>query len=129
MRTWLLFPALAALAVGLSARPAPAADPIDTAKEEAALQKNAEAFVEAFNKGDAKALAAFFTDDGDLADLGAGRQGQAHHVAAAVVRHQGERRFDEFQGRARRQIQERERSGGFILYRESYCTSSSINVK
>ena len=39
-----------------------------TAKEEAALQKNAEAFIEAFNKGDAKALAAFLTDDGDMVD-------------------------------------------------------------
>ena len=58
----------AALAVGLSARPAPAAEPLDKAKEEAALQKNAEAFVEAFNKGDAKAVAAFFTEDGDIID-------------------------------------------------------------
>jgi uncharacterized protein (TIGR02246 family) len=32
------------------------------------LQKRAEAFVEAFNKGDAKALAAFFTPDADLVD-------------------------------------------------------------
>ena len=64
----LWFIAALALAAGLSARPAPAAEPIDTAKEEAALQKNAEAFVEAFNKGDAKALAAFFTDDGDMID-------------------------------------------------------------
>ena len=43
-----------ALAAGLSARPASAAEPLDKAKEEAAIQKNAEAFVEAFNKGDAK---------------------------------------------------------------------------
>jgi uncharacterized protein (TIGR02246 family) len=67
MRTRLfwLSAALVAAAV-LSAPPARAADPIDKAKEEAALQKNAEAFVEAFNKGDAKALAAFWTEDGDL---------------------------------------------------------------
>ena len=57
-----------ALAAGLSARPASAAEPLDKAKEEAAIQKNAEAFVEAFNKGDAKALAAFFTEDGDMID-------------------------------------------------------------
>ena len=63
---WFIAPL--ALAAGLSARPAPAAEPIDTAKEEAALQKNTEAFVEAFNKGDAKALAAFFTEDGDMID-------------------------------------------------------------
>jgi uncharacterized protein (TIGR02246 family) len=36
--------------------------------EEAALQKRAEAFVEAFNKGDAKAVAAFWTPEGDLVD-------------------------------------------------------------
>jgi uncharacterized protein (TIGR02246 family) len=34
----------------------------------AAIQKLAEAFVEAFHKGDAKALAAFWTADGDLID-------------------------------------------------------------
>src|SRR5215831_16747637 len=37
-------------------------------KDEAALLKNAEAFVEAFHKGDAKALAAFWTPDGDYTD-------------------------------------------------------------
>src|SRR5436190_7601227 len=37
-------------------------------KEEAALEKNAEAFVEAFHKGDATALAAFWTADGDYTD-------------------------------------------------------------
>jgi uncharacterized protein (TIGR02246 family) len=36
--------------------------------EEAALLKNAEAFVAAFNKGDSKALAAFWTPDGDFTD-------------------------------------------------------------
>ena len=65
-RWW--FIALLALAAGPSARPASAAEPLDKAKEEAALQKNAEAFVEAFNGGDAKALAAFFTEDGDMID-------------------------------------------------------------
>jgi uncharacterized protein (TIGR02246 family) len=63
---WIVAPL--ALAAGLGARPALAAEPIDKAKEEAALQKNAEAFVEAFNKGDAKALAAFFTEEGDMID-------------------------------------------------------------
>jgi len=38
------------------------------AKEEAALLKKAEAFAEAFQKGDAKALAAFWTLDGDYTD-------------------------------------------------------------
>ena len=36
--------------------------------EEAALKKNAEAFVAAFDKGDAKAVAAFWTADGDYVD-------------------------------------------------------------
>lgn len=57
-----------ALAVGLSARPAPAAAPDENAVEEAALKKNAQAFVAAFDKGDAKAVAAFWTADGDYVD-------------------------------------------------------------
>jgi uncharacterized protein (TIGR02246 family) len=69
MRTRLFWlPAALVMSAVLSARPAPAADPIDKAKEEAALQKSAEAFVEAFNKGDAKAVAAFWTPDGDMMD-------------------------------------------------------------
>ena len=36
--------------------------------EEEALHKRAEAFVEAFNKGDAKAVAGFWTPEGDLVD-------------------------------------------------------------
>src|SRR5437899_2325602 len=35
---------------------------------EAAIQKNGEAFVEAFHKGDAKTLAAFWTPDGEYTD-------------------------------------------------------------
>src|SRR5437763_1934459 len=35
---------------------------------EAAIQKNGEAFVEAFHKGDAKAVAAFWTRDGEYID-------------------------------------------------------------
>jgi uncharacterized protein (TIGR02246 family) len=38
------------------------------AAEEAAMHKNAEAFVAAFNKGDAKAVAAFWTPEGDFVD-------------------------------------------------------------
>jgi uncharacterized protein (TIGR02246 family) len=38
------------------------------AADDAAIQKNAEAFVEAFHKGDAKAVAAFWTADGDYTD-------------------------------------------------------------
>jgi len=37
-------------------------------KDKEAIAKNAEAFIEAFQKGDAKALAAFWTPDGDYTD-------------------------------------------------------------
>ena len=57
-----------ALAAGLSARPASAADAKENAPEEAAIKKNAEAFIAAFDKGDAKAVAAFWTPDGDYVD-------------------------------------------------------------
>jgi uncharacterized protein (TIGR02246 family) len=60
--------ALPLMAVGLEARPLAADDVTDKAKEEAALLKRAEAFVEAFHKGDAKAVAAFWTPDGDYTD-------------------------------------------------------------
>ena len=36
---------------------------------QAALMKNAQAFTEAFEKGDAKAVAAFWAEDGDYMDL------------------------------------------------------------
>ncbi|MBV8611139.1 MAG: SgcJ/EcaC family oxidoreductase [Singulisphaera sp.] len=65
--------ALPALMSGLTARWGLAEEPQDKAKEEAALLKNAEAFVEAFHKGDAKALAAFWAVDGDYTDQ-TGRQ-------------------------------------------------------
>jgi len=69
MRTRLFWLSAALAAAALPAGgPARAADPKDNAKEEAALQKNAEAFVEAFNKGDAKAVAAFWAEDGDYID-------------------------------------------------------------
>ena len=64
----------AAVRVDFLSADAAAAEPTDNAKEEAAIQKTAEAFVEAFNKGDAKAVAAFWTPDGDMVD----REG--HHV-------------------------------------------------
>jgi uncharacterized protein (TIGR02246 family) len=40
----------------------------DNAQDEAALMKNAEAFVDAFHKGEAKTLAALWTPDGDYTD-------------------------------------------------------------
>jgi uncharacterized protein (TIGR02246 family) len=63
---WFITPL--ALGVGLSARPASAAAPGDNANDEAAIKKNAEAFIAAFDKGDAQAVAAFWTPDGDYVD-------------------------------------------------------------
>ena len=60
---------LPVLMLGFQARALVAEDVKDTAKEEAALFKNAEAFIEAFHKGDAKAVAAFWTADGDYTDM------------------------------------------------------------
>src|SRR3984893_8574593 len=61
--------ALAPGPLGLAVRSAPAEEPKRNEKEEAALLKRAEAFVEAFHKGDAKAVAAFWTTDGDYTDV------------------------------------------------------------
>ena len=63
--SWPLAPVAFAL---LAASHLPADEPKDKAAEEAALLKTAEAFVEAFHKGDAKAVAAFWTKDGDYTD-------------------------------------------------------------
>ena len=62
--------AAAAMVMFASAPPAIAAQPPKNgnAADEAALLKNAEAFVAAFGEGDAKALAAFWTPDGDFTD-------------------------------------------------------------
>jgi uncharacterized protein (TIGR02246 family) len=57
-----------AMLITLSARPGSAAQPEGDAKDKAVLQRNGEAFVEAFHKGDANALAAFWTADGDYTD-------------------------------------------------------------
>jgi Nuclear transport factor 2 (NTF2) domain len=53
-----------AIACGTSSTRAAESDP-----QEAAITTMAEAFVEAFQKGDAKAVAAFWTLDGDYVDL------------------------------------------------------------
>jgi uncharacterized protein (TIGR02246 family) len=69
MRTplsWLM--ALAAMTLGLAAPPALPAQPQGNPQDVAAIQKNAEAFIAAFDKGDAAALAAFWTPDGDFTD-------------------------------------------------------------
>src|SRR5580704_1229512 len=91
----------AALTIGfLSARddpePAPrsrtAADPGRDADREA-IQKRAEAFVEAFHKGDAKALAAFWTPDGEYVDQTGrqlkGRDAIEKAFAALFAEHKG----------------------------------------
>lgn len=63
-----VFLAIFALMVSFSAGPVRAGGAKENSKEEAALQKTAEAFVEAFQKGDAKAVAAFWTEDGEYTD-------------------------------------------------------------
>jgi uncharacterized protein (TIGR02246 family) len=69
MRTRLLwFLALLALLIGPFALPGSAEQPKGDPKDKEAIAKNAEAFVEAFHKGDARALAAFWTEDGDFTD-------------------------------------------------------------
>ena len=63
------------------------------AADEAALLKRAEAFVEAFHKGDAKAVAAFWTTDGDYTDMGskriAGREAIEKSFKAFFAENQG----------------------------------------
>jgi uncharacterized protein (TIGR02246 family) len=59
---------LPALCLGLLAGPAWGQGTKNDPKEEAALMDNAKAFVESFHKGDAKALAAHWTPDGDYTD-------------------------------------------------------------
>src|SRR5882672_2202838 len=48
--------------------PGPAQDRQGSAEASAAIGKNAEGFIEAFHKGDPKALAAFWTPDGEYTD-------------------------------------------------------------
>jgi uncharacterized protein (TIGR02246 family) len=73
--------------------PARAADPRGPAQDEAALLKNAEAFVEAFHKGDAKALAAFWAPDGDYTDQAGrrlkGREAIAKAFQGLFAEHKG----------------------------------------
>ena len=67
MKTRLLgFLALPAFLLCFTVRLGWAEKPKEPSKEEAALLKRAEAFVEAFNKADAKTMAGFFTKDGDV---------------------------------------------------------------
>ena len=61
----LLFLLLLALMGGAAAGPGVGQQPKGDASDKKAIAQTAEAFIEAFNKGDAKALAAFWTPDGD----------------------------------------------------------------
>jgi uncharacterized protein (TIGR02246 family) len=60
-----MLPLALACACGSGSSPARAADPDP---QEAAITRTAEAFVEAFEKGDAKTVASFWTPDGDYVD-------------------------------------------------------------
>lgn len=65
-RLW--YAAVPALLFGLTALPGLAEDSKSNPKEAEAIARQAEAFVAAFDKGDAKALAAFWAPDGDYTD-------------------------------------------------------------
>jgi uncharacterized protein (TIGR02246 family) len=60
-----VLPFAVACAIGYSTSPARAAE---SDPQEAAITKTAEAFVDAFQRGDAKAIASFWTPDGDYVD-------------------------------------------------------------
>jgi uncharacterized protein (TIGR02246 family) len=66
-----------------------AEDPPNAAAEKAALQKRAEEFVAAFNKGDADAVAAFWAPEGDYMDQ-AGETLKGRQTIAAAFRKQFE---------------------------------------
>jgi uncharacterized protein (TIGR02246 family) len=72
-----------------------AADRADdsTADQQAAITKTAQAFIEAFQKGDATAIAAFWTPDGDYVDLGGrvikGRKAITEDFADLFTEHKG----------------------------------------
>lgn len=63
---WLL--AISGVALGFAASRAPADQSSGNAEDKAAIRKNAAAFVEAFHRGDAKAVAALWAADGQYTD-------------------------------------------------------------
>jgi hypothetical protein len=67
MKSISLFAILSLASFHLSSLPASAANQQTGDKE--AIFNNAKAFVDAFEKGDAKAVAAFWAEDGDYVDL------------------------------------------------------------
>jgi uncharacterized protein (TIGR02246 family) len=72
MRKWRIFGVVATVAVGLivgiEKMPAQQGDPKTKSLEGTGKGKRAQDFIAAFNKGDAKAVAAFWTPDGDYVD-------------------------------------------------------------
>ncbi len=68
MKTTRLIRSILPLAVACAIRSGSTLHAADPDPQEAAIHKTAEAFVEAFHKGDAKAVAAFWTQDGDYVD-------------------------------------------------------------
>jgi uncharacterized protein (TIGR02246 family) len=87
---WLL--TLPVLLIHLGTRPVSAADPKDNAAEEA-LKKRGEAFVAAFDKGDAEEVAKFWTKDGDYVD-----QGGHHHKGRKAIQEVFQKLFSEHKG-------------------------------
>jgi uncharacterized protein (TIGR02246 family) len=61
--------AIIALELLLASPPPARATSAETSAEENSLTNNAKAFVDAFEKGDAKAVAAFWAEDGDYVDV------------------------------------------------------------
>jgi uncharacterized protein (TIGR02246 family) len=70
-----------------------AADPKDNPAEQKAIEKRAEEFIAAFNKGDAEAVAGFWTPDGDYVDM-AGETLKGRKAIAAAFSKQ----FEETKG-------------------------------
>jgi uncharacterized protein (TIGR02246 family) len=77
--------AIIALELLLASSPPARATSPETAGEETSLMNNAKAFVEAFEKGDAKAVAAFWAEDGDYVDL-SGRRLQGRPAIEAAFK-------------------------------------------
>src|SRR6266516_2342504 len=63
-----LFLSLITLLIGLATGLGPAQQAKDDAKDKEAIAKKAQAFIDYFHEGNAKAVAAFWTADGDYTD-------------------------------------------------------------
>lgn len=85
-RRLVLSATLIAFSLGIVSRPALGQAPKGSPADETALMERAKAFVEAFQKGDAKAVAGFWTADGDYTD----QLGQTFKGRAAIEKVFGE---------------------------------------